>query len=160
MKLQARGCEFELTVEGALAMSKFMEALTKYRTTYRRSQLPDLLVSEPYMLSPSSDQPEHALCWPREFPTSKRVGVYAIFGQADNVLYVGRSWLMGRRLCDYFGGGTKPDLSMNWSEPPAFIVTVAVPEKMEWEAAGLEEFLIDELDPPDNTRIRLRRIET
>ncbi|MGO9084187.1 MAG: hypothetical protein ACLQBK_03100 [Candidatus Sulfotelmatobacter sp.] len=136
------------------SVEDFERALENYKTNYRRSDVPELEISGRYILFPNTAEAGKPSCWPAEYEHSKRVGVYVICGGSGRVLYVGRSWFVGRRLFDYFGCGAEPDVSMKWTEKPMFVVTVAVPQTMEWEAAGLEELLIDHLHPPDNTRIR------
>ena len=39
----------------------------------------------------------------------------------------------------------------NWSSRPRYVINVAVPADMAFEAAALETFLIYELQPSDNT---------
>ena len=65
---------------------------------------------------------------------------------------------IGRRLSTYFGMNRKtkgceilqPD---GWGgRRPAYVLTLAVPEGMSFEASALEEYLIDRLSPPCNTR--------
>ena len=40
----------------------------------------------------------------------------------------------------------------NWSEPPRYVLTVAVPTDMSFEAPALEEYLITKTQPKDNDR--------
>ncbi len=63
----------------------------------------------------------------------------------------------GRRLGGYFSyakdkKGCKVN-HMGWSYSPKYVVTIAVPINMSFEAPALEEYLINELNEelPDNT---------
>jgi excinuclease UvrABC nuclease subunit len=95
--------------------------------------------------------------WPESYPHSDRRGVYLIFGKSGRLLYVGKASQqpIGTRLGSYFhSDGNKgcriahPD----WSETPAYVVTIAVPDDRWHEASSLEEYLIVALKPCDNSR--------
>ena len=78
-----------------------------------------------------------------------------------NLLYVGKASTLGTRLGAYCAYA--PDNSCRfkhegyWSSRPRYLLTVGVPDEMAWEAAGLEEYLIRELDPQDNVLGRIPR---
>ncbi len=93
----------------------------------------------------------------KEFPEAKATGCYFIFDTEDRLLYIGKASLkstIGRRLSTYFRwgvGGLKLQHS-GWSEgkEPTFVRAVSVAEP--YQAASLEEYLIDRLQPSQNTR--------
>jgi excinuclease UvrABC nuclease subunit len=90
--------------------------------------------------------------------------VYIVLDASLFVLYVGKASMgscIGKRLGSYFvndGGRCRivHHHEAAWTEEPRFVVTVAVPSKMAFEAAALEEYLIGALDPPCNRVGRLR----
>jgi len=41
-----------------------------------------------------------------------------------------------------------------WSDPPKYVVSIAVPDQLPFEAPALEEYLIAALKPPDNRNAR------
>ncbi len=91
------------------------------------------------------------------FPEAKATGCYFIFDADDRLLYIGKASLkstIGRRLSTYFRW--KADrLEVRhsaWSpdKEPTFVRAVSVAEP--YQAASLEEYLIDRLQPSQNTR--------
>jgi excinuclease UvrABC nuclease subunit len=83
-----------------------------------------------------------------------------ILNRELEVLYVGKASQgpIGGRLAHYFK--YNPDRKTcrvvhagpgGWSSPPIYVVGVAVPDELAFEAAALEEYLIRELQPSDNT---------
>jgi len=99
--------------------------------------------------------------WPEEWPNAGRSGVYLIFGEDRDLLYVGKASMsnsLGARLSSYFGyDENKVHCKVchkSWHKKPCYIVSVAVPENMLFEAPALEEFLISKLPIPENTRGR------
>jgi excinuclease UvrABC nuclease subunit len=83
--------------------------------------------------------------------------VYLIYSE-DRLLYVGTASKLGPRLADYFqydfpgGKGNQCKVvHSGWTEMPRHVVTIAVPEASRFEASALEEYLIGELRPCDNT---------
>jgi excinuclease UvrABC nuclease subunit len=87
--------------------------------------------------------------------------VYAIFSADETLLYVGKSGFIGDRLADHFrkdanGACISPPL-YRWSKDPIYVITIAAPEGKKFVASRLEEYLIERLQPCDNTRgIKLR----
>lgn len=144
-------------------MLKELEAaLTKYRK-YRHPGLAELERSDLYALLPEEGEPLATKCWDEVWPHSNRAGVYLIFTKNGELLYVGKASVIGHRLSSYFqylhprGTGNACEIIHSWSEPgPMYIATVAVPDDSKFEAASLEEYLIKELRPSDNVRMRDR----
>jgi excinuclease UvrABC nuclease subunit len=101
--------------------------------------------------------PEVSLKFENPWPLCMSQGVYFIFGSGVRLLYVGKASMgscIGARLSSHFlGTGPKGCRVVNpyWSEEPRFVASLAVPEGMAYEAPALEEYLIAQLSPPDNT---------
>lgn len=95
--------------------------------------------------------------WPDNYPHYWRNGIYVVYGAGGEHLYVGKAShnVIGRRLDSYFAYDLQDEarkqcrvLDAGWE--PKFIVTVAVPDQMPFEASALEEYLIRELNPTTN----------
>jgi hypothetical protein len=142
------------------------DALTEYVSKYRRSGLPDLQVSPPFDLYPSQPVPsgihpkgEYKDSW----PNNEKAGVYMLYTNALKLLYIGKTSMnqgIGHRLSTYFGNGTDTGgaaPTRDWLKPARFVVTIAVPDDMRFEAPMLEEFLIWKLSPPANEYGKRRR---
>lgn len=142
-----------------------LDKIEEYKSKYRRSDVGNLEWSKPYELSPRAKNPD-ILQWPAGWPHSKRAGVYFVLARDGLLLYVGKASMrhcIGKRLSSYFGtnraSGDCEILDPNsWDQElrdermPAFVVALAVPEGMSFEAAAIEEYMIRELIPPANTR--------
>ena len=105
--------------------------------------------------------------WNDEWPYSRRNGVYLVLSETGRVLYIGKAsrGTIGARLSEYFKcdeakrcrivdpikpiDGVRP--RGGWSERPAYVLTVAVPDDLSSAASALEEYLIWTLRPCDNT---------
>jgi excinuclease UvrABC nuclease subunit len=97
--------------------------------------------------------------WPDEWPHNSRQGVYAILDDALTVLYVGKASMrnvIGSRLSSYFGYDETRGCKIyhKWTNTPRYIAAIAVPQNSTFEAPALEEFLIQVLDPSDNSKGR------
>jgi len=92
--------------------------------------------------------------WRDEYiPFRSSAGCYIFFDEAGRPLYVGKATNLGARVGSYFNSrpfGPKP--GHVWSSAPQYAFLIQVEEL--WEAPSLEEFLINELQPADNTRGR------
>jgi hypothetical protein len=148
-------------------LENLRHALDKYRE-YRHPRLGELHPSEVYALFPEEGEKRATLHWPQPWPNGERAGVYLIFGGTGKLLYVGKAWIIGRRLSNYF----QYDLPASEAKPcrvvhdwgpdpeqnhPMYVVTVPVPNDATFEAASLEEYLIREVNPSMNQR-RLREV--
>lgn len=144
------------------------DCLRAYHEKFRRTDLPELVISGIYVLTP----PEEAGAplsiagrWPDQWPNNGRQGVYLVFGKGYELLYVGKASAkssMGARLSTYFQYNHTDRLCRivehtdwrSWSKDPKYVVTIAVPEDFSFEAPALEEYLIASLQPPDNKNAR------
>jgi hypothetical protein len=137
-------------------LDKLKRALDDYQRTYRHPNLPRLECSDLYALFTEETVPIAKMRWDDKWPNSERAGVYLIFSKTGKLLYVGKAWVIGRRLANYFqydlsqGQTKKCRVVHDWKEPPMYVATVAVPEISIFEAAALEEFLIRNLEPCEN----------
>lgn len=133
------------------------ETVAEYILKYRRDDIPALQVGGPLDLFPTVPLPYGVIppfTWEHQWPSARRAGVYLIYSVALQPLYVGKASMnrnLGQRLYEYFGGGATCALQDPWPEPPRFVITIVVPEKMPFEAPALEEYLIKSLCPICNT---------
>ena len=101
---------------------------------------------------------KQCVLWPGKFPKSNEKGIYLIFDNNKVLLYIGKASMnnsLGSRLSSYFSyEDDKVTCKVNhdWSSKPKYIVTIAVPKGMSFEAAAIEEYLIKEFADslPDN----------
>lgn len=139
-------------------MDAFKAAIETYISNFRRVELPPLVISGVYDLYPTSARGTVACeyVWPDTWPNSERAGVYAFFDEGADLMYVGKCSMnsfLGARLGAYFGYGDERQCILKggpWGRNPRFVMTVGVPDTMTWEAPALEEFLIQQLNPPLN----------
>jgi hypothetical protein len=142
--------------------SDLNDALKHYEEHIRRQNLPPFELSGLQALFPELEpSPDPALDWPKAWPFGDRQGVYFIFGSAFRLLYVGKASMrhrLGDRLSSYVQyerpAMTCRVVHLGWSQQPRFVATLAVPDKMSFEAPALEEYLIQTLSPPDNVHGR------
>ena len=104
--------------------------------------------------APLSEPYDLASQWHADsFPNADQPGCYFIFDAPGELLYVGKASLrstVGRRLATYFYWNDGIALRhTGWTKTPTHIRTIAV--NLAYEAASLEEFLIGELQPSQNT---------
>jgi hypothetical protein len=130
-------------------------ALAEYHADWRHPRLEPFKFSGLYALHP--EEPATipvAGAWPSTWPNNGRAGVYLIFGTEMQLSYVGKTVDFGWRLSQHFKwsegrgkGICQPQGT--WKIRPMFVATLPVSER--FEAAGLEEYLIVKLRPPDNS---------
>lgn len=132
-----------------------LNATTKFHAEWRHPRLPPLEYSEVYSLFPqeSIDTPTRTN-WPDIWPLANRPGVYLVFSAKMQLLYVGKSASLGRRLSNYFQWSSRRGspcriVHTGWKTRPVFIATVAVAES--FEASALQEFLITRVHPEENS---------
>lgn len=132
------------------------DELTEYVVRYRRSDLPPIEVGEPLDLYPSLPAPSNfraKLTWANPWPFGDRAGVYMIYCESLEIMYIGKASMnrcLGNRLYEYFGGGSACTAKADWLEPARFVINIAVPREMPFEAPAIEEFLIKRLKPKRN----------
>jgi hypothetical protein len=131
--------------------------LDAYHNAYRNPNLGRLRLGDPYALFPEGPHPSGVKLvgrWPDEWPNVDSPGVYLILSANLDILYVGKTSLrqtFGTRLSDWFRSETdtgKCRVIGTWSSSPTYVATI--PVGAPFEAPSLEEYLIQELRPPDN----------
>ncbi len=138
-----------------------LKAVIEYEERFRRADLDRLEVSGLYALFPSTENVGMADAgnWrDNAWPNGERAGVYAIFDDDVQLLWIGKASMnssLGGRLYKYFRED-RHNLDCiirhtGWSPRPAYVMTVAVPRDMPFEAPALEKYLINRLQPRDNT---------
>ena len=142
----------------------FRDLVEDYQARFRGPNLEPFELSAPYDLSPELGIPkiECPTSWPEGWPHSGRAGIYSLFGEELQAVYIGKASLRNTlvsRLGSYFSYD-KPHktcrLNHAWKCRPRYLITIAVPEESRFEAPALEEFLIIKLRPTDNTAGILR----
>ena len=127
------------------------DALSDYVARYRRVELTALEVGPPLDLFPGEPAPANftpTVTWEHPWPHGERAGVYLIYSDSCDFLYVGKAQHLGRRLYSYFRSGENCVIQHpGWPQRPRFVINVAVPADMTWEASGLEAYLIQSLQP-------------
>ena len=136
-------------------LAQVKRCLDEYQENYRRPGLPALELSGLYALFPEEGLTDLAESrWNEPYPYADRKGVYLIFGKTGMLLYIGKASMaatLGGRLGTYFAGKKECRLLFtDWTERPDYVVTIAVPQGMSFEAPLLEEYLIKSLKPCDN----------
>ena len=128
--------------------------LSDYATRFRRDDVGKLEVGPVLDLFPEEPSPKGFTAsknWYAPWPHKDRAGVYLIYDQDFKLLYVGMAGIFDRRLSQHFGSDHDHcTLFENWSNRPRYVINVAVPSDMAFEAAALEAFLIYGLKPSDN----------
>jgi hypothetical protein len=132
------------------------EALVNYHKEWRHPRLTPLHVSGIYDLfpnRPTTFNVQHRWHQKEAWPNADFPGVYFVFDANLNLLYVGQSSKMGRRLSQWFKGSVHCDhIHGSWKTDPRFVATV--PVARHFEALALEGHLIDLYGPPENTSLK------
>lgn len=135
----------------------FHQAVTEYQSKFRGVGLDEFEVSDPYDLSAELGHTaiNCVAAWPDTWPHIGRAGVYALFGEKLQTVYIGKASLrnaLESRLGSYFGFEKDRTCRFynTWKCRPRYLITVAVPEESRFEAPALKEFLIIKLRPSDN----------
>ncbi|MGI9228377.1 MAG: GIY-YIG nuclease family protein [Gammaproteobacteria bacterium] len=138
-------------------IDNFLKAVDRYIEKYRRTDVPSLSIGQLYDLKP--DDATHGPGWPDEWPNSERAGVYAIFDEDRQLLYVGKASMSNylyARLGEHFYSDENRSCRIRkqkwkeWKFIPKYVLTVGVPDTMKFEAPAIEEYLIWELNPTYN----------
>jgi len=142
----------------AAKLTDFSAAVREYEEKYRSPSMSPFEISEPYDLFPDKGGPavQCAGKWPEKWPHADSAGIYVFLNDNLEVVYVGKASfrsVLGARLSSYCGHA--PDKSCHlyhkWTSMPRYVVTVAVPNDTRFEAPALEEYLIERLQPSDNS---------
>ena len=132
------------------------EAITDYVTHFRRTDVPPLEVAPPLDLFPS--QPTTSsytpqLTWADPWHFGDRAGVYLIYSASFDLIYVGTASRLSSRLSQHFYGRDGCVFHENFGpQPPRFVINIAVPVNMRFEALALEAYLIEKLKPVGNLK--------
>ncbi|NTZ42952.1 GIY-YIG nuclease family protein [Altererythrobacter sp. SALINAS58] len=129
-------------------MATLAELKNAVREYCARYHIQEFEISEPYDL--------HASWQSTSFPFAEKAGCYAFFDEGGTLLYVGKASCgstIGRRADTYFQWDGKINKlartgSESWTKVPAILHTVPVHEAH--QAPSLEEYIIEQLDPPAN----------
>ncbi len=126
--------------------SDLQTALAEFNDKYRGPTVPRLELGQPYHIEKD---------YPTKWPDADSAGVYGFLDAAMNVLYIGKASLdndIGSRI----GTHLASDPSKPWgrkdilAEQAAYLITIPVPKGHRYVAPALEEWLIDQLQPPHN----------
>lgn len=139
-------------------LENLLSAVRSYGQNYRNPRMHPFDVAEPYDMSPERDRAS-VICsaqWPEIWPHAGRAGIYAFLNEGLEVIYVGKASLrnsLGARISSYCGYGTHRECRFygEWKNLPRYVLVVAVPDETRFEAPALEEYLIRELQPSDNS---------
>jgi hypothetical protein len=138
------------------------DALREFKAKYRRDDFPDLEPSGLYALH-GDETRGVASDWDKEWPNSRATGVYFIFESEFLLLYIGKASMndyIGVRLSEHLPSDktTKECKIVGWGkeQQPMYVVTVAIPQDIKFEAAALEEYLIGKLSPVYNVQGKIK----
>ena len=125
------------------------KALYEYNCRYQTA----FKLSEKYSLFPN----EGEYGYNDEWPGNKHAGVYFVIAQDGDLLYVGESQQIGRRLYEHFppicsSSTLKCYIKETWHKRPYYLYVAIAPDDATWERLSLEAFLIQTLNPSDNSR--------
>lgn len=136
------------------------QAVERYDAECRNPAMGQFSVGPLYDLFPEKGEGTESceVSWPTMWPNCHDAGVYALLDEQLNVLYIGKASLrssIGGRLSSYCAYRSDKTCRLKhdgyWTKTPRYAWSVAVPETTPFEAPALEEFLIRELQPSDNT---------
>lgn len=125
------------------------KALDEYNCRYQTA----FKLSEKYSLFPN----EGEYGYNDEWPGNKHAGVYFVIAKDGELLYVGESQQIGRRLYEHFppicsSSSQECYIKETWHKRPYYLYVAIVPDDATWERLSLEAFLIQTLNPIDNSR--------
>lgn len=135
--------------------------IKSYSKNFRKNSLPKLQIGDLYDLSPEKGRVnKHAkLNWEDdEWPNGDKAGVYIFFDNNLDIIYIGKASMnntLSARLYSYFRYNKKTESCKikhnGWRNKPRYVLTIAVPDEMSFEAPAIEEYPIQEMQPKDNT---------
>jgi len=138
--------------------AELKDAVSEYCEGYRNPKLEPFALGELYDLFPqqSNGKLQTSLGWNDTWPNNGKAGVYIFLDTDGKVLYIGKASMkrsVSARLSDYCTYDSDRRCKLvhsNWSATPKYVWIVGMPVSSPFEAPSLEEYLIRELDPPDN----------
>ena len=132
------------------------DTLSEYISRYRRADLPPVAIGDPLDLYPDRPAPngfDRKLTWASPWPFADHPGVYLLYSEGFEILYIGKASMsrnLGKRLWERFGAGKTCRPKEEWLKPIRFVINIAVPKELAFEAPAIEEFLILKLRPKFN----------
>jgi hypothetical protein len=146
--------------ENAVTVEALFTQIMKYTSSHHRDNMPTYAISGLYDLFPESGASGKKLVthrWPDEWPNHSSAGIYAVFDDKIDLIYLGKTpqnSFLEARLDSCFGSRTERSCRLigEWRIQPRYVLTVAVADDSTWEAAAMEEFLINTLSPALNER--------
>ncbi len=138
-----------------MKIEEVLKHIIEYQEKYRNSDLKDFEISPIYDLFPDKNTNKEFQEWPETYKHNGRYGVYLIIDNDFDVIYIGESSNIGKRLGDYFGYCEDKSCLIkhnNWSKKPRYICSIAVQNHTWFERLSLEEYLIYTTKPTDNIK--------
>lgn len=129
-------------------IKKIKVALDEYNRLYNTNF--ELLEERKYNLVPNDEE----YGYNDEWPGNKHAGVYFIMTKDNEILYIGQSQRIGKRLNEHFPSKSNGLCNVhkeNWQKKPSYLYVILVHDERKWERLSLEEFLIQKFKPIDNT---------
>ena len=130
--------------------SEALEQIAYYQNRYNTR----FEISEIYSLFPKGEEYGFTVSW----PFLNEGGVYLILDENQNVIYVGKADIFGKRLYGHFREDKETGECViqgpNWINKPHYIINIKVEKDRLYENLSLEGYLIKVLDPEDNIRGR------
>jgi excinuclease UvrABC nuclease subunit len=100
---------------------KGLDQIHYFSKNLRRQDFENLSFSEDDLLDlcpEKENQIETKLDWRSDWPNASSHGVYLIYDEDLELIYVGTATNLGRRLYTYFGSGKKCELRQEWGREP------------------------------------------
>ncbi len=137
-----------------MKLTEVKKLIEEYQEKYRHTNLAKFDISSIYDLFPDKNTNKEFQKWSETYQHNGRYGVYLIMNDNFEIIYVGESNNIGKRLGNYFGYDSKKDclIKQTWSEQPRYICTIAIDNETWFERLALEEYLIYHIQPIDNVR--------
>lgn len=138
-----------------MKIAEVKKLIQDYQLNYRNPKLKEFKISHIYDLFPNENTDENFQKWSETYYHNGRYGVYLILNNNFEVIYIGESSNIGKRLGDYFGYCEDKSCFIkhnNWSEKPRYICSIAVESETWFERLSLEEYLIYKIKPTDNIK--------
>ena len=140
---------------GASIMSVVQDVEKSLREYHERFRNPRLEIPTPsplyFLAKQESGDSSSENTWPARWPNAEKPGVYVLLDADGHLLYIGKADNLGVRLSSYFHHGPNKTcrIKHDWGpKPPCSLFTVPVAET--FEAYSLEQYLIEQLNPPIN----------